>query len=58
MLMFQFIAFRNVLGNVTIFAFFELFVHEHIEFETILGIIFLKYFWWCFYFILFYFIFR
>jgi hypothetical protein len=46
MLMFQIIAFRNVFGNVTIFAFFELFVHEHIEFEAILGIIFLKYRWW------------
>jgi hypothetical protein len=54
MLMFQIIVLRNVFGNVTIFAFFELFVHEHIEFETILGIIFQSIFGG----ILFYFIFR
>jgi hypothetical protein len=42
MLMFQIIGSINVFGNVTIFSFFELFVHEHIEFETNLGIIFLK----------------
>jgi hypothetical protein len=41
MLMFQITTFRNIFGNITFFAFFELFSHEHIEFESIVdGILF------------------